>query len=457
MSTTRDGLGSITWWGFTPAIDLFPLLSEHNTSLQHINILFVGLCDLRHVIRTLGTLLPSQSHHDVMLHFYLAEGSVEVLTREILFLVLLTEPSTVLGLQERVEMYLELVGDLHVRTQTYEYLQRTSNKLIGLVTDLSKMAVELPFVDISPLKFKERDEIESVLKFWRSDEIKHFNAGTLWDDRLRSYLGVRYDSREGVFDWDFNMKVLERTKLVNIHEYCVWREEGLAFKMRSDAIYNIPNRSLASGVIFRRGGEEVRARGYWGDIVVGPFICFGIETERKELEKKCSEPFSRISEEISVDNVTKYVHQMISRQTYKPVKFEKIYEVDETSNESEGASAKLDTLVDLRSTFHFLPLSSPKDLLNKSKFREHFSLVYISNTMVHTLTPDLSQIVDKHATLVVENCKYILELNKEEQTGFRESVLSRGGEVGFQLCEEMMHGRDNPDHFIFQRKREVKN
>ena len=29
------------------------------------------------------------------------------------------------------------------------------------------------------------------------------------EGRLRHYLGVRYDARSGVFDWDYNMKLME--------------------------------------------------------------------------------------------------------------------------------------------------------------------------------------------------------------------------------------------------------
>ena len=33
--------------------------------------------------------------------------------------------------------------------------------------------------------------------------------GICREGRLRHHLGVRYDSRKGVFDWDYNMRLLE--------------------------------------------------------------------------------------------------------------------------------------------------------------------------------------------------------------------------------------------------------
>ena len=78
-----------------------------------------------------------------------------MLTREILFSVLLTEPLAVFGLQKRVELYLELLGNLHVRSQTFEYLQHVSSKLISLV-NLDK--IELPFT--AQMKFDRRSYLE---------------------------------------------------------------------------------------------------------------------------------------------------------------------------------------------------------------------------------------------------------------------------------------------------------
>ena len=457
MSTPTDGLGTVAFWGFTPAIDLFQFLPKSHPSAREIHILLVGVSDIRHVIRTLGTHLPAHAHSDVTIHFHIAEGSVEVLTREILFATLLTEPHSVLGLQERVDMYLELLGNLHVRTQTCEYLQRVSDRLIGLVTDLDRLNMEMPFLDLNGLKYKERDQMEGVLKFWRADDVRQFDAGALWDQRLRRYLGVRFDSKEGVFDWDFNMKMLSRTQLINCHEYCVWRGEGLAFKIRSDALYSTPNRSLSSGVIFRRNGEEVRVRGYWGDIIVGPFICFGTETESKQLREKSSLPYARSADEISVHNLTRYIYQMTSQQVYKESvgeeKLEKVYEVSEEHEAGNIAKcdASSDSRIDLKSVFHFLPLSSPGDLYKKSKFSKLFSLAYFSNTSLHTLTGDTCHVMTSDSVIVLESSKYLLELSKEQHGLFREAAVTRAGATGFKLCQDLIpaDGSD-PDHFIFR-------
>ena len=85
---------------------------------------------------------------------------------------------------------------------------------------------------------------------------------------MRHHLGVRYDSRSGVFDWDYNMRLLElvghynelcimvsQTSTVGSREYCHWRERGVAFQLRDDAPYESSNRTLASGVIVSQVSE----------------------------------------------------------------------------------------------------------------------------------------------------------------------------------------------------------
>ena len=43
-----------------------------------------------------------------------------------------------------------------------------------------------------------------------------------------------------------------QASIVNSHEYKSWREEGVAFELRSDSTYEVSNRSLASGLIIKK-------------------------------------------------------------------------------------------------------------------------------------------------------------------------------------------------------------
>ncbi len=131
-------------------------------------------------------------------------------------------------------------------------------------------------IDFGALKFRERDDLEFVFKFWRESETKRpFDVKVLWDHRLRTYLKRfystaillimqrRYNTRENIFDWDYNMKLLERVCRFSIHksisnysqnpsatiihrlEYTKWREHGNAHEVR-ESHYEFPNRTMAT-------------------------------------------------------------------------------------------------------------------------------------------------------------------------------------------------------------------
>jgi dynein assembly factor 3 len=105
-------------------------------------------------------------------NFYVIESSLESVARQILFLNLALEAPETLGLQEKAEMFLELFGNSFLRPKTRDYLSKFSRALIKMSTDLDYMKGKMPLVDLSQLKFKERDFLETILKFWRECDVK---------------------------------------------------------------------------------------------------------------------------------------------------------------------------------------------------------------------------------------------------------------------------------------------
>ncbi len=45
-----------------------------------------------------------------------------------------------------------------------------------------------------------------------------------------------------------------------------------------------------------QAGERLARRGYWGDIVVSPFISFGVESENKDLFKTTNDRHTKVSD-----------------------------------------------------------------------------------------------------------------------------------------------------------------
>uniref|UniRef100_A0A2C9LU46 Dynein assembly factor 3, axonemal n=1 Tax=Biomphalaria glabrata TaxID=6526 RepID=A0A2C9LU46_BIOGL len=250
-----DFYGNITWWGFSPALDLqetgfHEMCSKLSCAApDELNILVVGAGDCRHILKTVAR---SYRHIKRKLNFYIIETALELYARDILMMMIALEQKQNMGLQDKVELFLELYGNSLVRQQSSQYVQRMADELIRMVTDFDYMKKKLPFLDLTQLKYKERDFLESILKLWRNKDKKAiFDISKCWDLRLRQLLGVRYDSRLNVFDWDYNMELIERGgSIVYVGQYKNWRNTGVAFQIR-EGTYDVSNITLASLMVFK--------------------------------------------------------------------------------------------------------------------------------------------------------------------------------------------------------------
>ncbi|XP_042200968.1 dynein axonemal assembly factor 3 [Callorhinchus milii] len=482
---TGDGFGSVTWWGFSPAMDFqkeSPSVSTEALGLQEgglpeLNILMVGAGDSRHL---LTTLCRAHRWAQRKINFYIVENNLELIGRHLLFLSIALERSEQMGLQEKSELLLELFGNSLIRSQTAAYLQEKANLFIRYVTDPDYLQEKMPLVDLSALKFKERDLLEGTFKFWRNPDQKVFQINKLWDLRNRKYLGIRYDSRKGVYDWDLHMKLHERGAVViNNQEYFRWREQGFAFEVR-EGVYDVPNKTLASGLLVNHKGEKVAARGFWGDIVTSPFIAFGIETEEKSLLKTANGIHVKTAQNISHYNITALFHELVTREKYSPMEqpsqatlceiFEEEPTKVETANDphntknkstdnpeeqhdvmkekvqaevqenklmgdkmSEGShsASEYDYLPLPHVKIHFLPLNCVPHLHKKSKYTNLFNVIYFSCSMLDQLKPELKQTAAPQATLLVEMAKFLLDIQKDLTAKFASRATEIAEEAGF--------------------------
>ncbi|XP_072035866.1 dynein axonemal assembly factor 3-like [Amphiura filiformis] len=464
-----DAFGAVTWWGFTPAIDLQEedlCGAASNLSINEkqdegaLHALIIGAGDSRHIIKTIAR---AGRHKERKLNFYIIENNHEVLARHLLFLSLCLESPDRMGLQEKTELFLELFGNTLIRQQTNDYVITKANQFIKMVTDFDHMAERMPIMDMSALKFKERDHLEAIFKFWRNPDNRIFDVSKCWDNRLRKHLQVRYDSRRGAYDWDYNMKLLERgAGIINHHHYAKWRESGVAFEVR-EGTYDVPNRTLASGLFVKAGGERVAQRGYWGDIVSSPYLAFGIECEEDSLLKKANGVHVKTAEGISEYNILSMLHELTTKEKYilpqpkadekgtnkpEPAKLEEITEEEEEDEEEtksdeqtqdSGVQGSHDNKEDTEPIpldnvkVYFLPLGCVTDLHKKAKYRDQFNLVYFSNSMVHHLTQDTSAIFADRTTVITETAQFMLELNPEQCEQFVSKVTGMATNAG---CKE---------------------
>lgn len=220
------------FWGFSEALDLFDeylnIAKEHcyNAEMQgvpidtqipetkaqmEINILLIGPSDPRHIIKTMAKMYKHKANGVTpILNFYIIDGCIEILARNIALLSIALEDQDSLNLHSKTHLFMDVYGNTLMRASSYQYLVGKTKALLKIVTDdmwLEKLA---PMLNIEGLKYRERDGLENALTFWLPREGHVFQIQQYWSARLRNHLGTRYDYREGQFDWDLNMVLKER-------------------------------------------------------------------------------------------------------------------------------------------------------------------------------------------------------------------------------------------------------
>ncbi|XP_076309292.1 dynein axonemal assembly factor 3 isoform X2 [Tachypleus tridentatus] len=284
------------------------------------------------------------------------------------------------------------------------------------------------------MEYKERDSLESVFKFWRNPDCTLFDISKYWDLRLRHLLGTRFDSRDGVFDWDYNMKMLDKgASTISLPEYKYWRNTGIAFNLR-EGDYNEPNKTLAS----EHEGQQYLRRGYWGDVVSSPYLAFGIECEDKEYLKKFNNIHCKTAQEISTRNVTAIMYELKYSRSYKNCT-DNIFEEGEENHEADLNMFQVS----------FLPVNFISYLNRKAHYQKLFDMVYFSNSMVHHFTPEFSTFLKPGAVVLVETAKFILDLTSEQEAEYLKKVTNMAEAAGCEVVRCPEPKKNNFIKFIF--------
>ncbi|XP_014444029.1 dynein assembly factor 3, axonemal isoform X2 [Tupaia chinensis] len=484
------GFGSVSWWGLSPALDLQaespPVAPDSQIDTEHttpeLDVLLLGSVDGRHLLRTLAraALWPRRKFN-----FYVLENNLEAVARHMLLFSLALEEPERMGLQERTETFLEVWGNALLRAPAAAFVRAQADRLAHLVPEPDRLAEQLPWLSLGALKFRERDALEAVFRFWAGGEKgpEVFPMSRLWDSRLRHYLGSRYDARRGVSDWDLRMKLHDRgAQVIHTREFRRWRDTGVAFELRDSSAYHVPNRTLASGRLLShvrvpsaspspllsgtqqgvpartsapplspppQRGERVAARGYWGDIATGPFVAFGIEADDKSLLRTSNTQPVKTAGDITQHNVTELFREVAAWGRPRAAQGERrVQRGDDalgpatsgdtrTSGEAqtsghvdspEGGRREREAPTRGSFTVHFLSLDSAGTLHHKSCYQGRFQLLYVACGMVHLLGPELAACVAPGGTLTVELAQYLVDLRPEQLRAFSARVgeLARG-------------------------------
>jgi dynein assembly factor 3 len=286
-------LGHHGFWGYSTFFDWNEALNTLPYSEEEpINILLVNPGDIRHIMATVARRRRANSCGTVVsggiamkklrpIHFYLLETPMEVLARDVLLLEILNDYEV--PIRQRANIFLEIFGNAKVQDRTSRYVEQLGHELRKLIDSGSGASGRLEgIVDLQLLKYREKDELEDVFKSYSRANM--FDIDSLRDHRLRGFYQDRYDSRNSMGDWDWHSHIKHTAaSIIHVKQFKEWRMSGIAFEF-GDQVYDQPNRTMMSYTegVMKKGpdrGLKKEVKGFWGDIVVSPYISFGIDTD----------------------------------------------------------------------------------------------------------------------------------------------------------------------------------
>uniref|UniRef100_A0A7S2TRF5 Dynein assembly factor 3, axonemal n=1 Tax=Lotharella oceanica TaxID=641309 RepID=A0A7S2TRF5_9EUKA len=413
------GIGQHQMWGFSPSFDPLKYLSEKTKQKKEINVLLINPGDIRHLLETLHEIENAKEVAKV--NVYIWEDTLECIAREMILTRIATDQS--LSTEARIQTFLEAYGNIEIHKKTSENLSTYAKQIYkDMAKDAEKVA---PIFNLSRLKFKERDEIEDVLKFVSSET--KFNAKELWDNRSRHYLGARYDALGNIVDWDYSMRMKDYAPIIHKLHYRRWRARGIIVERQGRCTE--PNRTLASSIDARhRKRGPVTVRGYWSDIVVSPYISFGVHTRDMSFYERAQRQYKKHSVDICEHNLTKIFEKIAPCNVKEVVEktpdgeeiqiLEAATEVESDTkkedkkkdpktkdNEKKEPKSEFDWASRVEVSFLFGDL---KKIFARSRYHKLFDLIFISQHIAHScFSADLNNIAAENCTIVSETVKYL--------------------------------------------------
>lgn len=418
------------FWGLTPALNFLDFCDTK--SHKSLNILVIGGADCRHVLLTCARRYRLQNN--IELNFILMEACMETVAKQLLLLKIALQPQELLGLEQKTKTFMELYGNTLVRPSVAKYLSSSAMQLVKMVTNYEYLNEVMPNVKLT-VKYKERDYLENLLKFWCGKD--EFNIADAWDRRLRKYLGVRYDSKMGAFDWDLNMRLhnVGANQICN-QEYKTFRLNGTAFSWLESEVSK-PNRSLVCATM--PNGERFLHYGYLGDILTGPFIAYGLDCEDKSFLKSTNGQNSFRATDVTERNLKQIFYELENQNEYSHnstndyklgsavIKQDKIVcdmkAIDLPPSKSQIAEKcfYLDNV-----QIEILSLSQWDLMKHKEKFRNYFNVIYFGAGYLKYFDKETIEIVIQNDGLVlIENQRYVVNNRKEQLEEIGKDIRDR--------------------------------
>lgn len=424
-------------WAFSEALDFqeeFEKIRDKcKEPTSEMNILLLGCSDPRHIIKTLA----KSYKHQTKFNFYVVEPIPTLIARHMLLLSIALEPPNCLTTLAKTHIFMDIFGNTLIRPTSAGYMHSKAIDFINYVTDLNSSQQSI--FDLKNIKYIERDLIVDMLNFWRAKEENNFNVARYWEQRTRKHLGTRYDHRQGIYDWDHQMRLKDNgAKQICSQEYRHWRETGIAFTF-PEYRQTQANKTLAVDT-----SRHPNNAGYIGDIVVGPFAPFGLKCDDSSYLKSFYGQNEYRATDLTERNLFELFYEIDERQPFNAQIFKphqlgtakldngtKPTYIPTEANHSKVRQFDGSLLRNDRIRVIFL---SMKDF--DGKFSRFFDIIFIGCNYLQRIMPSFSQSFAVHAMVLFETIQYTTQ-RKENVDAFLQKVQQTAGGMNLTACTKL--------------------
>jgi len=153
-----------------------------------IRVLLVEPGDIRHILLSIARRRRYCREHNSLIevHFYLLESQLEILGRDLLHFQIVCD--TTMPIRQKANAFLEVFGNCKLQKRTAHYVEQLGNELNMLLKSMSSSdgcssMLLGEIIDLSLLRYRERDELENVFRNYSKSS--QFNMVALLDQRHR--------------------------------------------------------------------------------------------------------------------------------------------------------------------------------------------------------------------------------------------------------------------------------